>query len=244
MSISSEMEGRFCNHLIRNVCISKLIEKNNVYFEYSIPTEMDGLGITLFSNETPDDELPVSLVDDSNFMELLRSEERSNILFNNTQIYFQSKEMNTLFYDDLMARRDSIIARNPYKNLYQNNNSCFLHIRLGDVPQYNPGIDYYLKALNQLTFDVLYISSDSIYHPIVQQIFREYPNSLPLLMNEVRTLQFGSTCKHIVLSHGSFSACIGYLGFYSDVYYPSFKDMNIWHGDLFSISGWNCVEFK
>ena len=40
-------------------------------------------------------------------------------------------------------------------------------------------------------------------------------------MDPVKTIQFGSTCKHIVLSHGSFSAMIGYLGFFSQVYYPN-----------------------
>jgi hypothetical protein len=244
MSKSHEMEGRFCNNLIRNICMSKLAEKNSVYFEYSNLREMNALGITLFSSEVQDDDLPLSLVDDDNFMELLTSETRTNILFTNPRVYFQSKEHNTFFYKNLLSQKRSIIARNPYKNLYGNNNSCFVHIRLGDVPQHNPGIEYYRKALNQLKFDVLYIASDSMNHPLVHQLFIEYPNSLPLFLNEVRTIQFASSCRHIVLSHGSFSACIGYLGFYSDVYYPSFKNMNIWHGDLFSISGWNCVEFK
>lgn len=56
-------------------------------------------------------------------------------------------------------------------------------------------------------------------------------------MDEIHTIQFASTCKHIVLSHGSFSAVIGYLAFFSNVYYPAYGD-TMWYGDMFSIDGW------
>ena len=46
--------------------------------------------------------------------------------------------------------------------------------------------------------------------------------------NEIDTIQFGSTCKNIILSHGSFSAMIGNLSFYSNIYYPKIdKNINI-----------------
>ena len=56
--------------------------------------------------------------------------------------------------------------------------------------------------------------------------------------NEVNTIQFASTCKYVVLSHGTFSSCIGYFSFFSEVYYPEFKNLVKWHGDVFSINRW------
>ena len=47
-----------------------------------------------------------------------------------------------------------------------------------------------------------------------------HPQHIAFLnINPIETIQFGSTCKNIILSHGSFSAVIGYLGFYSNIYY-------------------------
>ena len=57
-------------------------------------------------------------------------------------------------------------------------------------------------------------------------------------MDEIRTFQFGSTCKNIILSHGSFSAIIGYLAFYSNIYYPKYDENKKWYGDMFSINNW------
>ena len=55
-------------------------------------------------------------------------------------------------------------------------------------------------------------------------IKEEYPDALLVVYNPYRTIQFGSTCKHILLSHGTFSAMIGYLAFYSkNIYYPNIK---------------------
>lgn len=41
-----------------------------------------------------------------------------------------------------------------------------------------------------------------------------------------------------ILSHGSFSAVIGYLSFFSNVYYPEYELNKIWYGDMFSIDNW------
>jgi hypothetical protein len=62
-------------------------------------------------------------------------------------------------------------------------------------------------------------------------------------MDDVETLQFASTCKHLVLSHGSYSAMMGYLGFMTEtVFYSSFDGLDTWHGDMFSIPGWIMIQ--
>ena len=70
------------------------------------------------------------------------------------------------------------------------------------------------------------------------QIINFYPATKILDYNEILTIQFASTCRNIILSHGSFSAIIGYLSFYSTIYYPEYEINKIWFGDMFSIDGW------
>ena len=71
---------------------------------------------------------------------------------------------------------------------------------------------------------------------------KQYPTTLLINSQEIPTIQFASTCKHIILSHGSFSAIIGYLSFFSNIYYPEYEKDKIWYGDMFSIVGWNKIK--
>jgi hypothetical protein len=83
----------------------------------------------------------------------------------------------------------------------------------------------------------MYISTDDANHPIVQTLLT-LPNSTLTNHDEITTMQFGSTCKHIVLSHGSFSAVIGYISYFSTIHYPKYDVTKMWHGDMFSIDNW------
>jgi hypothetical protein len=159
---------------------------------------------------------------------------------------------------------------NPFKYRYNTNNDLFVHIRLDDAAKWNPGIEYYLKAISNISYDNLYISTDQTDHPIVQTLVDIYStkppprNTAPLRSgingkvtsvtptfiqqlkvidyDEIKTFQFGSTCKNVILSHGSFSAIIGYLSFFSSVYYPQHNLDKIWYGkDMFLVNGWNEV---
>ena len=114
-------------------------------------------------------------------------------------------------------------------------------MRLGDVKRRSPGLQYYIRAIqNAGTHSKIYICTDSPRDTIIQKLQSELPNTELLQLNEIETIQFASTCKNIVLSHGTYSAIIGYLSFFSDIYYPSYKWISgMWHGDIFSIEGWN-----
>ena len=57
---------------------------------------------------------------------------------------------------------------------------------------------------------------------------------------EVETIQFGSSCKHIVLSSGTFLWFIGVFSLDSTIYYPKIK--KIWHGDIFIFPEWNEIS--
>tara|TARA_Y100000996_G_C22119908_1_gene477603 strand:- start:94 stop:522 length:429 start_codon:yes stop_codon:yes gene_type:complete len=118
-----------------------------------------------------------------------------------------------------------IMDKNPFMERYSNNNDIFIHIRVTDAKIYNPGQCYYLNCIKLLTsetkYDKVYIGSDDFNDDLVQEIKSLYPNIIFLDKDPIETIQFGSTCKHIILSHGSFSAIIGYLAFFSTVYYPN-----------------------
>jgi hypothetical protein len=137
----------------------------------------------------------------------------------------------------------NIVKNNKFTERYNANNDVFLHIRLGDVIQHNPGFKYYDKVLSSLEFNKGYIASDTSNHEICMKLKEKYANIEILNSNEVDTILFGSTCKHVVLSHGSFSAIIGYMAFFSDVYYPMYESNKNWYGDMFTnIPGWIRVE--
>ena len=98
-----------------------------------------------------------------------------------------------------------------------------------------------------ITFDKLYIASDDSNHSIIKDIIEKYTELGKeceiLSFDEVKTIQFGSSCRNIILSHGSFSAIIGYLSVDSNVYYPKYIDGHIWYGDMFSIPSWIMIEY-
>ena len=77
---------------------------------------------------------------------------------------------------------------------------------------------------------------NNLFHLLILQINKKY-NLKIIDYNEVDTIMFGSTCKHILLTGGSFSYIIGLFGFFSDVYY--LKGFDNWYpSELFSIDKW------
>lgn len=90
-----------------------------------------------------------------------------------------------------------------------------------------------------------WVSSDSPAHEICQRLLAEFPGLVVWSdPDNVRTIQFASTCRAVVLSHGSFSATIGNLAFDSLVYYPPYPaaPAQMWFGDMFTMPGWVCVS--
>lgn len=230
--------GRLGNQIIRNLAVSLIAEKHNLNVKYCNEEAINKLGINLFSgNKTYDTTIILS---DNNYFNIYNCHDLSNNLNPNLD-YFQTSEIINLLYKYLRTDtiRSAIIENNPFKNRYAKNNDVFIHIRLTDVAHFNPGIGYYINTLRSIQFDKLYVSTDEPHHDIVQTILKIYSHSELINCNEIHTFQFGSTCKHIILSHGSFSAIIGYLAFFSNVYYPQPQFDKMWYGNMFSIDGWN-----
>ena len=240
---TTKPNGRLCNQIIRNLCVSIIAEKQNLFVTYSSYDRITLLGIPLFIGTQKYDN--TIILTDDNFFDILYSLPILQSNLNPNDNYFQTKTI-TNYLDNYLHQsqiKQKIINMNPFKERYMNNNDCFIHIRLTDCERHNPGLLYYLKVLEQITFDKLYIASDDINHHIIKSIAKKYAaNVLVLNCDEIKTIQFGSTTKHIILSHGSFSAMIGYLAFYSQIYYSKYDEKNIWYGDMFSIPGWKQIE--
>lgn len=175
--------------------------------------------------------------------------------------FFQTKEIIKILYNHLHTEpiKYRIMNMNPFNYRYNNNNDLYIHVRLTDAAHFNPGIKYYLNAINNAcNFDkhldktyqmCIYISTDDVNHPMIHTLIsilkqeRNFDSQL-MICDEITTFQFASTCRNIILSHGSFSAIIGYLGYCSTIYYPEYDETKIWYGDMFSIEGWNKVAHK
>jgi len=238
MSSTHGGSGRLCNHIFRNVCLSFIAKKHNLYVDYTYINHIKSLGIELFSGSNKYAE--TKKLDDDNYFDILTSKS-INYNLHCLYSYFQTKDISLYLYNYLQepSIQNSIIQANPFKDRINSNNDCFIHLRLTDAEIYGPGINYYLKALSMLTFDKLHIASDDLTHPVINTIIEAYPNSMKVELNDVQTIQFGSTNKYLVLSPGTFSAIIGYLSKSDQVLYPGIYKM--WHGNIFSIPSWTKV---
>ena len=234
MTQTTAYNGRLGNQIFRNLAVSLIAEKNDLNVHYANAALIESLGIKLFSGSQLHS-TSLQLTDD-NYFSVYESGVRANLDANAS--YFQTQAISNLLYNHLRSAQASILEKNPFQQRYQNNNDVHVHVRLTDVAHHNPGAQYYLEALASVgPYDTLYLSSDNLKHPIVEQIVAQHPATL-LNYDEIKTFQFASTCRHQILSHGSFSAVIGYLSFFSEVHYPKYSSAKMWYGDMFSIPGW------
>jgi hypothetical protein len=255
MTTTLGSSGRLCNQLIRNLAVSLIAEKHDLYVTYGYENIINKLGIDLFCG-TNNNRLKVELKEEDYFSIL--NLDHIKCSFDPNKYFFQTKEISNFIYKHLNSDKvkTKIMEVNPYKTRYNNNNDVFMHIRLDDAATWNPGLDYYLNIVKQLAFENLYIGTDEKTHSIVKKICSDYPNAKILDYDEVKTIQFASTCKHVILSHGSFSAIIGYLSFFSNVNYSEYiyienkasyrqnDPPKMWCGDMFSIDNSNWIKHK
>lgn len=232
--------GRLGNQIIRNIAVSLLATLHDLHVTYSSRDLIRQLGIDLFCGSKM--HYASMELTDNNYM-MIYEQPFITRHFRNVHAFFQTKEITSLIYEYLHSDRvkEAIMNKNPFLFRYQNNNDACIHLRLDDTAHFNPGLHYYLKTLSNITFDHLYLTTDQKDHDTIHQIKKVYPHATILEYDEVRTFQFASTCKHIILSHGSFSAIIGYLSYFSDIYYPEYEADKMWYGDIFSIPGWNKI---
>lgn len=241
MTYTDLHNGRLCNQIIRNLAVSLIAEKHNLRVNYCNNSLMEQLGLMLFSGHNSYDNT-IPLTDDNYFSILNQDVLQSNLDPNKN--YFQTNSIIKGLYSHIHCDRikNNIISKNPFNDRYNTNNDIYVHVRLGDVIRHNPGAKYYINAISGINHDNVYISTDYKDHEIFKEIIESYPNAIVLEYEEIQTIQFASTCKHIILSNGTFSATIGYLSFFSNINFPKYNtNGNWWHGDIFSIEGWNGI---
>tara|TARA_R110002072_G_scaffold85281_1_gene193306 strand:+ start:30 stop:776 length:747 start_codon:yes stop_codon:yes gene_type:complete len=218
MSKTTNNNGRLCNQIIRNLALSILAKKYDLYVEYSNYDNINNkLGIKLFVGNKKYNETVT--IKNNNYMNYFNNDIKNNSNFNFMRDYFQNEEITNILHKHLNNNMNDIIDKNPYKDRYRNNNDIFLHIRLTDAKKWSIGIDYFIHCINSLEYDNIYIGSDNFNDEFIKKLKTLYPSVIFFNNNPIETIQFGSTCKNIILSHGSFSSVIGYLAFFSDVYF-------------------------
>tara|TARA_B100001758_G_scaffold30192_1_gene21564 strand:- start:9085 stop:9816 length:732 start_codon:yes stop_codon:yes gene_type:complete len=219
--------GRLCNQIFRSIAISMLAQKHNLKVEQYPLKYIDiihKLGIILFSGTN--NYSHTKKLNDDNYLSYL-STENINHSFSIDYCFFQTKEISDLIFNYINTTcKDNIIKCNKFKERYNNNNDIFIHIRLGDTIQWRIETKYYINIINTINYDNIYISSDTLNDKEIMKIKNMFKNVHLIDYNEIDTLHFGSTCKNLILSNGSFSAIIGYMAFYSNVYY--YKNTSNW----------------
>jgi len=229
--------GRLGNQIIRNIAVSLIAERHNLYVIYFNHLSIKDLGIVLYVGIKKYNQSII--LNDENYMSVYHSDRiQSNLKPNDA--FFQTKEIIQLIYQYL--HRDTIqsriIEQNPFRERYQRNQDVFIHVRLTDVAHFNPGIQYYRHAIQSVKYENMYVSTDEPDHTIIQELRESYPTLQIMHYDEMKTIQYASTCRHIILSHGSFSAIIGYLSFFSTIHYPKYDPAKMWYGDMFSLDEW------
>lgn len=243
MSYTDETRGRLGNQIIRNLALSLVAKKNNLHVDYSNYSIINNqLGIQLFIGDIKYNS--IRRINNSNYLKLYYQNESIDYNLNFNEDYFQSEEITSILYQHLHSdqQKSNIIEHNPFKSRYNNNKDLFIHIRLGDLQHCTPKIKYYFKALKNIPWKRIYLATDSPEHKLIKRIKLKYPRAIVIKKEPVETIQFGSTCKYVVLSIGSFSALIGYLSFFSNIYYTNIpRPGRAGPLGLFTNKGWKII---
>jgi hypothetical protein len=243
---SNVHQGRFGNLFFINIFLHLYAQQFNLRCSYKYEQYFLDLGIELFKG-TKTYDTNFLLTDENS---LLFLEKSTNSLFKPANIIIH-KEMwlqNSIFclflkrYFERADIRHKIVQKNKYRSRYDKNNDLFIHLRLGDVTSKTSSLfEDYDNLLTVIDFDKGYISSDSIQHKFCAHLIEKY-NLQVVDKNEVNTIMFASTCKHLVLSGGTYSWLIGFFGFFNSMVYY-FKYENPWYGDIFeAFESWICIN--
>jgi hypothetical protein len=241
-----------CNNIIRNLCCSIIAKKHNLLIDYNfVQGGMNNmcdmiisLGIPLFYGTNKYDKY--FSINDENYPYIYNYDgviDFNIIGFENH--YFQTPFISNVLYNYFKEEINTtnIIMANKFNHRYNNNNDIFIHIRLNILSRLQIPQIYFEKVIELLEYDNIYLASDNPNHEICLNLCNKYANCNIIYYDEVDTIHFGSTCKNIILSNGTFSYTVGILSFYSHVYYPEKDVNNPWHGDIFVIPSWNKVNY-
>jgi hypothetical protein len=260
INTTNASRGRFGNILIVNMLCSQLAKKYNLKFEYKWLEQSNNFGLCLYSEGIHGSHNGNGVIhfQDDDFVRFMTKE----ILPLHTNVviteFHQTPSCARLVREYVNKHRESIHTRNLFQRRYNNNNDVFVHVRLGDAIEYSIAFEYYDYTLAQLTFDNGYISSDTIDHPLCRDLIAKYglkpvdvykktpeEGSRDPTQEEIQTIMFGSTCRYLVLSGGSFSWIIGLLSnpAWTTVFFHKSNREKRWFGDIFVFPDWVEVDY-
>lgn len=229
--ITINYDGRLGNNLFQNFVGILLSEK----FKENIQNPVNsGILINPFFEKKNWENTVV--VNNLNFFDIYNRDEIDVNL--NLNDFFQNREI-----VNLINNKQKYITKYEHKT----NKDLFVHVRLGDLLNSNDlsnnkyaDYSYYNGVIDNISFKNGFISSDSPNHPTVVKLIEKY--GLRLYEDTpINTLIFASSFEHKILSLGTFSWWMGFLGNQNNIFYPDPKKYTIWHGDIFVFDHWNKV---
>ena len=234
--------GRFGNQFFRNMYAWFISEKWNMGCELESPDLFGKIGIPL-KNKKGDIFSMTKAMNENDLLYYLEEAPNFNITLGN--IYCQTEKFASYLRENFPFYSD-VWNANPFKDRYNNNDDVFVHCRIGDLEKlgFLLPYEYYDKALSSTIHQISneagrmeggrrkgYISSDSPNHRYVQDLMAKY--DLELYKGDpFKTLLFGSTCKTLVLSQGTFSWLMGFLS-QNEVVCVNPEQVRYWHGSIF-----------
>ena len=246
LSINSNSEhgGRFGNLFFTGMALHFIAIKNNLKCTYKQADIFQNLGIDFYIDGKYLHKHTIKLTDKNFFQYVTDTPLVNTSLTINNDVWCQTREFAKYLRDYFNhdENKNKIISSNKHASRYNANNDLCVHVRLGDIAnrEFVQPFEYYDNAISKIQFDSGFITSDSPKHPICEKLAEKY-NLKVITYDIYETIQFMSTCKHIVLSSGTFSWLIGLFGFFSNISYPNMKIR--WHGDIFIFNDWTCIDY-
>jgi len=176
------------------------------------------------------------LLNDDNFLKLYKSNS-----IDKGHYIISSGMQNPDFIRECLPNIKSTIR---LYDVEKENNSILVHVRLGDCdnsPRRLP-YGYYRDALSSCTFSTGYICSDSMDHPDVKSLIREF-GLIPYHETAISILKNVGKFQKLVLSEGTFSWWMGVLSESDEIYINKRKRDSLWHGDIFIFPEWRETRF-
>lgn len=226
--ITINYQGRLGNNLFQYFTGLILSNKFNQKISNILPNN-------IFKHNLINNDIEYSndlIVNDDNILDIIQEERvNGNLILNG---FFQKRNLLKYFLqsEHIQNNNEKIVE------------GSFVHVRIGDLSDDATRyckIEYYEKALEGLNGG--YISSDSPNHEIVKRLSNEF--NLEVFQNSPEnTLIFGSQFENKILSLGTFSWWIGFLGNQNNVICPVQKEYKEWHGDIFPFLNWKELSIK
>lgn len=222
--------GRFGNRLLQLSCAVALSHK----FKQNIdnPMNQEIIEIPRYSDNQYDSE---TVATDDNIETIFNTNNSNNNI------------IVAGFFQKMFCIREAI-KYNTFKNKgEQLDHVTFVHVRLDDIERNNLSVpyEYYDKAISSLDNQTVVISSDNPESEIVKKLANKY-NAHMYSGDAEQTILMGANCRQKVLSLGTFSWWMGFLGdiFLKDknvVVHPNYDSYTSWHMDIFSEMNWRSI---